>query len=114
MSRLWDTPEFWVRAEADELLRDNPKLTADGLADRFEQSRRRHYGDPQFVRDLVVELRRRARARVWFWPEGRPVEALREERVEWNAGDCTTRLSELLETNEPSLDAEAGYWWQRM
>ena len=68
MSRLWDTPEFWIRSDADEVLRDCPTLTADALAERFERSSSRHY-DPQFVRDLIAELRKRGYARVRFWPD---------------------------------------------
>ena len=38
MRRLWYTLEFWIRSEADKVLRDSPTLTSDALADRFEQA----------------------------------------------------------------------------
>jgi hypothetical protein len=50
MSRLWDTPEFWVRIRVDEMLRDYPVLTADALAGRLEHSRVHWFNDP----DLCV------------------------------------------------------------
>lgn len=70
MSRLWDTPEFWVRAEADEVLRDYPDAEAGALADMFERTRDSYDGDPDLARDIIGELRRRANAGIRFWSVG--------------------------------------------
>ncbi|UVO50134.1 hypothetical protein M0208_06230 [Sphingomonas sp. SUN019] len=70
MSRLWDTPEFWARAEADEVLRDYPDTDTRALADMFERTRSGYDGDPDLARAIVGELRRRADAGIRFWPIG--------------------------------------------
>lgn len=70
MSRLWDTPEFWTRFEADELLRDYPDTDVGALADMFERSLGSYDGDPDLARDIIGELRRRANAGIRFWPVG--------------------------------------------
>ncbi len=114
MSRLWDTPEFWVRAEADELLRDSPTLSADALADKFEKSLRQSYGDPQFVCDLVVELRKRAIAHVRFWPVVGAADCRQEGSHGRDADFCVADGAELHEIDEPLLADGARYWWQRM
>ncbi len=114
MSRLWDTPEFWACAEADELLRDSPTLTADALADRFEQSPRHSYGDPQFVCDLVVELRKRTIARVRFWPVVDAADRHQEISLGHDADFCDGDRAECHEIDEPLLADGARYWWQRM
>jgi hypothetical protein len=115
MSRLWDTPDFWIRTEADEVLRDCPTLTADALAERLERRRSQRYGDPKFVEDIIIELRKRAYARVRFWPKSKsltcseseahaPVDAARED---------TRRTSEHI-SREFELADSSTYWWQRM
>ena len=105
MSRLWDTPEFWVRTEVDDMLRDFPVLTADALADRFEHSRRYRDSDPDFVRQVTVELRRRAYARVRFWPD----------LAEWSG----TRLdaggsSHAMSDHQLAASDGTDFWWQRI
>lgn len=70
MSRLWDTPEFWIRSEADEMLRDCPETGAAELADMFERTCGSYDGDPDLARGIVGELRRRADAGIRFWPDG--------------------------------------------
>ncbi|MDB5686698.1 MAG: hypothetical protein JWR77_1287 [Rhizorhabdus sp.] len=69
MSRLWDTPGFWARTEADEMLRDYPMTDVTALADSIERSPNIREGDVNFTREVVAELRRRAAADVRFWPE---------------------------------------------
>lgn len=63
MSRLWDTPEYWVRSEADEM----PESEPGTVADSFERSAANYDGDPGFAAAVVAELRRRAAAGVRFW-----------------------------------------------
>jgi hypothetical protein len=72
MSRLWDTPEFWVRAEADQLLSDYPDTVAAVLARTLRRDLGSYDGDPQVVRGIVGKLHRRAEAgvRVWAGPTG--------------------------------------------
>lgn len=66
MGRLWDTPEFWVRSEADEMLREMPESNPGAVADSFERSVANYDGDPGFATAVVGELRRRAAAGVRF------------------------------------------------
>ena len=40
MSRLWDTPEFWARSEADEALREMPDMELGAMADSLKKARR--------------------------------------------------------------------------
>ena len=113
MSRLWDTPEFWARSEADEVLRDYPGTDVVTLADTFERSRGGHEGDPGFVRDIVAELRKRGEAGVRFWPE--PAELVTLEReVRATIGRAAAALkvagSDLDDLEPTDLP---GNWWQR-
>ena len=104
MSRLWDTPEFWVRTEVDDMLRDFTALTADTLADRLEHSRVRRYSDPAFVRQIITELRKRAYARVRFWPE--PCDRT-------DAPTDTDRSSDAADDRQLAVTDNEGFWWQR-
>lgn len=68
MSRIWDTPEFWARSEADEALRDMPDIDPAALALSFERSAASYDGEPEMVRLIAADLRRRATAGIRFWP----------------------------------------------
>ncbi|WP_066697932.1 hypothetical protein [Sphingobium amiense] len=68
MSRLWDTPEYWVRSEADEMLREMEDMEPGAVADSFERTSANYDGDPEFALAVVADLRRRADAGVRFWP----------------------------------------------
>lgn len=74
MSRLWDTPEFWARSEADEVLREMPNSEPGALADSLERSAASYDGDPEMVGLIVADLRRRAAAGTRFWPGPQPIE----------------------------------------
>lgn len=109
MSRLWDTPEFWARSEADEMLRDFPATDVATLADTMEKSPASYDGDPIFVRNLLIELRHRAAAGVRFWPEHRGlVDIEREARAVMTAArGVDADMRDLEEVELPSQ------WWQR-
>jgi hypothetical protein len=112
MSRLWDTSEIYVRAEVDELLRDYPTRDVVALADSFEQWHPTYEGDPEFAREIVVELRKRAAAKVRFWPELLGLDLIEREVRAIIAGTATA-----LKVAEPEeLEPVGGpsYWWQRM
>lgn len=85
MSRLWDTPEYWVHSEADEMLREMNDVEPGALADSLEQNAT-YDGDPELAAAIVDELRRRAVAGVRFWSGSRtlahePLSALAAEDV---------------------------------
>jgi hypothetical protein len=113
MSRLWDTSQIYVRTEVDELLQDFPGRDVGALAHDFEQSHPSYEGDPEFAREIIVELRKRASANVRFWPT--PPELSDIER-EVRAIIASTASSMRVAEPEPELEpAEApGFWWQRM
>ena len=103
MSRLWDTPEFWARSEADEMLRDYPNTDACALADSFARTSSSYDGDPDFAREIAAELRKRADAGVRFWPEPAELERLDDE--------VRTALVPELAGHEGERPEQ---WWQRM
>lgn len=105
MSRLWDTPEFWARSEADELLRDYLNSDPRALAKSFERTGGSYDGDPEFARDIIAELHKRADAGIRFWPE--PELASLENDVRCALAIAGGRLS------EPDDERQA-FWWQRM
>lgn len=67
MSRLWDTPEFWARSEADEMLLEMPDLDPEAVANSFERSSANYDGGPKLAVLIVADLRRRAAAGTRFW-----------------------------------------------
>ena len=77
MSRLWDTPEFWARSEADEMLREMPDAEPAALADSFERSGANYDGDPELAALIIIDLRRRAAAGARFWTG--PLSSLAEQ-----------------------------------
>ncbi len=103
MSRLWDTPEFWVRTETDELLRDYPATDVSALADSLARTSANFDGDPEFAGAIVTELRKRAAAGVRFWPNPTDLPSLQAElsQLVTDAGH--------IEWQEPQKA-----WWQRM
>lgn len=111
MSRLWDTSEFYARSEADELLRDFPNTSVAELADSFVQSRPVYEQDPQFSREIGVELLKRVAAGVRFWPEhlGLP---LIEDEVRAIIGRAASALCVAAPAQEEANVPD--YWWQRM
>jgi len=103
MSRLWDTPEFWVRSETDELLRDFPNTDVRKLAESSERNYESHDGDPAFAREITAELHKRAHAGVRFWPEPPGLAALNSE------------VRELLVPEFVEAEGEQpSQWWRRM
>lgn len=113
MSRLWDTSQIYVRAEVDELLQDYPNRDVGALAETFEHSHPTYEGDPDFAREIVIELRKRADADVRFWPTPPDLaEIEREVRA------IITATASSLSVGEPRVELEVadapGYWWQRM
>lgn len=76
MSRQWDTPEFWVRQEADEMLREMWGEEVDALADSLERSAASYDGGPEMAAAIVAELRRRAGAGIRFWPDPKAAELI--------------------------------------
>ena len=115
MSRLWDTSEIYVRSEADELLRDYPNRDAATLADAFEQSHPTYEVDPEFAREIVVELRKRAEADVRFWPTPPDLSDIEQKvRAIFAATASSLNVVELDPDPELELADAPGYWWQRM
>lgn len=103
MSRLWDTPEFWTRSEADEMLRDYPNTDVRALADSFARTSSSYDGDPDFAREIVAELRKRADAGVRFWPQPADLASIENE--------VRGALVPELAGHE---DEPPSQWWQRM
>jgi hypothetical protein len=103
MSRLWDTPDFWARSEADELLRDHPDTEVRALAESLARGRSDYGSDPGFARDIVAELHKRADAGIRFWPQVAGIEALEDELREMLGAIAAE------EEETPQV-----YWWQRM
>ncbi len=103
MSRLWDTPEFWARTEADELLREHPHSEVRALADSLSVARGGDADDPDFMRDVVAELYKRADAGIRFWAEHIDLAAIEEE----------VRAMLLADEGEDGAKAST-FWWQRM
>jgi hypothetical protein len=112
MSRLWDTSEIYVRTEVDELLRDYPTRDVVALADSFEQWHPAYEGDPDFAREIVGELRKRAAAKIRFWPEPPGLDLIEREVRAIIAG--TTTALKVAEPEELELAGGPSYWWQRM
>ncbi|SDD66176.1 hypothetical protein SAMN05444678_11860 [Sphingomonas sp. YR710] len=113
MSRLWDTPEFWARSEADEMLRDFPATDVAALADSMEKLPDSYDGDPQFTLNLVTELRHRAVAGVRFWPEYDGLDRIEREVRAAVAGSATTALRADADDSDPEEAEVATQWWQR-
>jgi hypothetical protein len=103
MSRLWDTPDFWARSEADALLRDYPETDVRMLARSLERGRGSYESDPGFADDIIIELHKRAVAGVRFWPDPDDLAALENE--------VRTLLGSIDSGPE---EAAPAYWWQRM
>ncbi len=113
MSRLWDTSQIYVRTEVDELLNDYPDRDVAALADAFAQSHPTYEGDPEFAREIVVELRKRTAAGVRFWPTPPNLgEIEREVRAIIEVTASSMRVAEPVAEFE-TADAP-GFWWQRM
>ena len=113
MSRLWDTSQIYVRTEVDELLHDYPNRDVAALAEAFERSHPAYEGDPEFAREIVVELRKRAAAGVRFWPTPPDLgEIEREVRAIITATASSLRVAEPEAACE--LADAPGFWWQRM
>jgi hypothetical protein len=112
MSRLWDTPEFWARTEVDELLRDHPLQQVAELAASFDRIHPRYERDPQFARDIVVELLKRAAAGVRFWPDAPEIaEIERDLRLMFASqrGSVAERQDGEIEESGPDATVP---WWQ--
>ena len=103
MSRLWDTPEFWARSEADEMLRDYPNTAVRALADSFSRTSDNYDGDPGFAREITAELYKRAEAGVRFWPEPVGLASLDDEVRDVLVPELAGREGE-----------PRSQWWQRM
>lgn len=73
MSRSWDTPAYWARSEADEMLREMADIDPGAVADSFERSAANYDGDPEMATAIIAELRRRADAGVRFWSGPQPI-----------------------------------------
>ena len=67
MSRLWDTPAYWARSEADEMLREMSDVEPEALADSFERSAANYDGESEMAVAIIAEFRRRAAAGIRFW-----------------------------------------------
>ena len=110
MTRKLDAPVHRIRAEVDELLRDFPQLTADALADRFETtSRIRAFSDPEFVGGIVGELRKRAYARVRYWPDLEDAVRVQPARTTASAVSDTGQRDRHLQLVE-----DRRFWWQKL
>lgn len=113
MSRLWDTSQIYVRTEVDELLHDYPGRDVGALARDFEQSHPSYEGDPEFAREISVELRKRAAANVRFWPTPPELSEIeREVRAIIASTASSMRVGE--PEGEPGMADAPGFWWQRM
>lgn len=73
MSRLWDTPDYWPRYEADEMLRELPDTEPTALADELERGAANFDDGAQMAALIVAELRRRAVAGICFWSGPQPI-----------------------------------------
>lgn len=102
MSRLWDTPEFWARSEADEMLRDYPSTDVGALAESLACTSHNYDGDPDFAREIVAELHKRAEAGVRFWPQPCGLASLESE------------VRDALVAEIAGEGEQPSQWWQRM
>jgi len=68
MSFHWDTPDFWVRRDVDDMLQDFEATDVGSLADSFERTTLSYDGGPEMARAVLAELRLRQAAGVVFWP----------------------------------------------
>lgn len=73
MSRLWDTPDYWARYEADETLREMPDAEPAAIADELERSAENYDDGAEMAALIVADLRHRAAAGVRFWPGPQPI-----------------------------------------
>lgn len=113
MSRLWDTPEFWVRSEADEMLRDYPATDVITLADYMEKSPVAGDGDPQYTLNLATELRHRAAAGVRFWPAHDGLSQIEQEVRAAVMGCAIPAWRTDADDRDSEEDEVPGQWWQR-
>jgi hypothetical protein len=85
MSRLWDTPDYWARSEADEMLREMADMEPGAVADAFERSSANYDGDREMATAIIAELRRRADAGIRFWTAPQPVARVEidDDEIPW-------------------------------
>lgn len=60
MGLHWDTPDYWVRFEVDEMLREFEGIDVREVLDSFERTCTSYDGGPEMVVAASEELRRRA------------------------------------------------------
>ena len=64
----WDTPDYWVRSEVDEMLWELEGIDVGQVLDSFQQTCADYDGGPDMAAAVIGELRRRATAGVPCWP----------------------------------------------
>jgi hypothetical protein len=92
MSRLWDTPEYWARSEADEMLREMADADPATVADAFERSAANYDGEPEMATAIIADLRRRAAAGIRFWPGPQAIDSGKAPEVGCAAGPIPVGL----------------------
>jgi hypothetical protein len=95
-------------SEADELLQDYPSSSPAALAASLTGSSSGYEGDPEFVRDIVKDLLKRAAAGLRFWPEHLDLRPLGQE-VRQRELACSE-----LARDEPAGRDYAEFWWQKI
>ncbi len=101
MSRLWDTPEFWARSEADEALREMPDVAPGALADSFERTAANYDGAPEMAAMIIAELRRRAAAGIRFWPGPQLLSNELSSAAAANSNGAQTEIADLIDDEIP-------------
>ncbi len=101
MSRLWDTPEFWARSEADEALREMPDMEPAAMADSLEKSVASYDGDPDMVALIVADLRRRAAAGIRFWSGPQAIVSRQDGPSTVGGRDSDAEIADLIEDEIP-------------
>jgi hypothetical protein len=64
----WDTPDFWVRSETDEILREFDGIDICQVLESFERNTTSYDAGPEMAAMVIDELRHRAAAGLRFWP----------------------------------------------
>ena len=101
MSRLWDTPEFWARSEADEALREMPDMEPGAMADSLEKSAASYDGDPEMVALIVADLRRRAAAGIRFWSGPQAIVYSQDDPLAAGGRDGDAEFADLIDDEIP-------------
>lgn len=64
----WDIPDFWVRSEADEILREFDDADIEDVLESLQRNIAAYDAEPEVVAMIIDEFRRRIAAGIRIWP----------------------------------------------